>query len=313
METNAVNGPTDAQPSDEEIITRLRAMLQGVDMATTTERQLRKALEQDFGVDLSSRKDIIRAEVTKYLDEQYPAEEEEAAEEAAEAGASGADEDDEPEPKARKGKRRGGGGGFGRTHLSEDMQEFLGEESLPRTQIVKRLWAYIKENNLQNPKDKRKIVLDDKLSKLFKPPLTMFTINKQLGRHCKTHDGSADDDEDEDGDSAPAKKRQVSASTATVSRKKPKKESGEEGGKRKANSGFAKKLPLSESMAEWYGQPEAARSDLVGYFWKYVKENQLQDPANKQMIIADDKLFNLFGERKFAGFGVAKFLKPHFV
>ena len=52
-------------------------------------------------------------------------------------------------------------------------------------QVVKRLWAYIKENDLQNPKDKRKIVLDDKLSKLFKPPLTMFTINKQLSRHCK--------------------------------------------------------------------------------------------------------------------------------
>lgn len=40
---------------------------------------------------------------------------------------------------------------------------------------------------------------------------------------------------------------------------------------------------------------------------------QLQDPANKQQIIADDQLYKLFGERRFAGFGVAKFFKPHFV
>ncbi len=39
----------------------------------------------------------------------------------------------------------------------------------------------------QDPKDKRKILLDDKLRTLFTSPLTMFTMNTQLSRHCKTN------------------------------------------------------------------------------------------------------------------------------
>ena len=37
-------------------------------------------------------------------------------------------------------------------------------------QVVKRIWAYVKEHDLQNPKDKRKIILDDVLGKIFKVP-----------------------------------------------------------------------------------------------------------------------------------------------
>lgn len=51
-------------------------------------------------------------------------------------------------------------------------------------QVVKKLWEYIKANNLQNPKNKQKIILDDKLKQLFKPPLTMLNMNKQLSKHC---------------------------------------------------------------------------------------------------------------------------------
>ena len=48
---------------------------------------------------------------------------------------------------------------------------------------MKRLWEYIKAHDLQNPKDKRKIVLDERLGTLFKPPLNMLNMNKQLSRH----------------------------------------------------------------------------------------------------------------------------------
>ena len=48
------------------------------------------------------------------------------------------------------------------------------------------MWDYIKANNLQNPKNKRKILLDEKLSTLFKSPLDMFTMNSQLSRHVYT-------------------------------------------------------------------------------------------------------------------------------
>lgn len=126
--------------------------------------------------------------------------------------------------------------------LSEPLQKFLGEKTLPRTQVVKRLWDYIKLHNLQvlsegiclkwavhtikgfvlnglsiglmrsvklhvklrlmlpvvhtlmhlpppgfqDPSDRRKILLDEKLRTLFRPPLTMFSMSKQLSRHVKT-------------------------------------------------------------------------------------------------------------------------------
>ena len=50
-------------------------------------------------------------------------------------------------------------------------------------QVVKKIWEYIKEKDLQNPMNKRKIILDDKLKTIFKPPLDMFKMNKQLSRH----------------------------------------------------------------------------------------------------------------------------------
>ena len=53
-------------------------------------------------------------------------------------------------------------------------------------QVVRAMWDYIKANNLQNPKNKRKILLDEKLSTLFKSPLDMFSMNSQLSRHVYT-------------------------------------------------------------------------------------------------------------------------------
>jgi upstream activation factor subunit UAF30 len=53
-----------------------------------------------------------------------------------------------------------------------------------RSQVVSKLWAYIKSNNLQNPANKREIVVDEKLKAVFKTEsLTMFSINKHLNDH----------------------------------------------------------------------------------------------------------------------------------
>ena len=47
--------------------------------------------------------------------------------------------------------------------LSPDLARFLGCSELPRTEVVKKIWEYVKENELQNPRDKREILLDEKL------------------------------------------------------------------------------------------------------------------------------------------------------
>jgi chromatin remodeling complex protein RSC6 len=62
----------------------------------------------------------------------------------------------------------------------------VGSEPMPRPQVVKKVWDYIKSNNLQNPSNKREIKADEKLKKVFgKDKVTMFEMNKHLAAHLK--------------------------------------------------------------------------------------------------------------------------------
>ena len=68
---------------------------------------------------------------------------------------------------------------------SEPLSAVLNVDVLPRGQVVKGLWDYIKGNNLQNPSDKREILCDDKLRALFKlDKVTMFSMNKELSKYA---------------------------------------------------------------------------------------------------------------------------------
>ena len=67
---------------------------------------------------------------------------------------------------------------------SAALAEVIGNVSVPRTEAVRKIWVYIKKNNLQNPKNKRNILADDKLSKVFgKKEVTMFELAGILGKH----------------------------------------------------------------------------------------------------------------------------------
>lgn len=69
---------------------------------------------------------------------------------------------------------------------SADLAAVIGSTAVPRTEVVKKLWAYIKKNNLQNPKNKRNILADEKLSKVFgKKEVTMFELASLIGKHLK--------------------------------------------------------------------------------------------------------------------------------
>ena len=64
------------------------------------------------------------------------------------------------------------------------LAEIVGNKPLPRTAVVSKIWDYIKKNNLQNPKNKRNILADDKLAKLFgKKEVTMFELAGIVGKH----------------------------------------------------------------------------------------------------------------------------------
>ena len=69
--------------------------------------------------------------------------------------------------------------------LSADLEAVVGKGPLPRSEVVKKLWAYIKKNNLQDPKNKRNIIADAKLKPVFggKAVVNMFEMTKLVSKH----------------------------------------------------------------------------------------------------------------------------------
>lgn len=63
----------------------------------------------------------------------------------------------------------------------------VGSSPLPRTEVTKKIWDYIKAHNLQDPKDKRTIRADDKLRPIFggKDSVSMFEMTKLVNAHLK--------------------------------------------------------------------------------------------------------------------------------
>ena len=68
--------------------------------------------------------------------------------------------------------------------VSPQLAKVVGESEMPRTEAVKRIWAYIKTKDLQNPNNKREILCDDSLQAVFeKPAVSMFEMHKLLTKH----------------------------------------------------------------------------------------------------------------------------------
>jgi chromatin remodeling complex protein RSC6 len=63
----------------------------------------------------------------------------------------------------------------------------VGGNPMPRTEITKRIWVYIKKNNLQDAKERRMINADDKLKPVFggKGKVSMFEMTKLVNKHIK--------------------------------------------------------------------------------------------------------------------------------
>lgn len=69
---------------------------------------------------------------------------------------------------------------------STTLAAVIGAGDMPRTQVVKKLWDYIKKHDLQDPKNRRNILADDKLKALFgKGTVSMFEMTKIVSKHLK--------------------------------------------------------------------------------------------------------------------------------
>ncbi|MFA5597881.1 MAG: SWIB/MDM2 domain-containing protein [Pusillimonas sp.] len=69
---------------------------------------------------------------------------------------------------------------------SDTLAAVVGATPLPRTEVTKKLWDYIKKNNLQDPENRRNINADDKLRPIFgKDQVSMFEMTKLVSAHLK--------------------------------------------------------------------------------------------------------------------------------
>ena len=70
---------------------------------------------------------------------------------------------------------------------SAALSEVVGSKAIPRTEVTKKLWAYIKKNGLQDKKNKRMIKADDTLKTVFggKATVNMFEMTKLVSKHLK--------------------------------------------------------------------------------------------------------------------------------
>ncbi|PRQ28289.1 putative transcription regulator SWI/SNF-BAF60b family [Rosa chinensis] len=192
-------------------------------------------------------------------------------------------------------KRRGGAGGLNKVcGVSPELQVVVGEPALPRTEIVKQLWAYIRKNNLQDPSNKRKIICDDALRVVFETDCTdMFKMNKLLSKHIITLGPKKEPTQ--------AKRVKLDAESATDT------DNTQPG---------SSTVTISEALAKFLGLEgrEMLKSEAIRLVWEYVKANNLEDPVNSMVIVCDPKLHELLGCESISALGVQEMLdRYHFI
>jgi upstream activation factor subunit UAF30 len=72
-------------------------------------------------------------------------------------------------------------------HPDEKLAAIIGHEAVPRTEVTKKLWDYIRSHNLQDPANKTRINADEKLKEVFegREQVTMFEMTKLVFNHVK--------------------------------------------------------------------------------------------------------------------------------
>jgi chromatin remodeling complex protein RSC6 len=90
-----------------------------------------------------------------------------------------------PAAKKTKSKRKPNAAFMKPLQISETLAAVVGNKALPRTEVTKKIWAYIKKNGLQDSKNKRMINADDNLKAVFggKKSVSMFEMTKLLSKH----------------------------------------------------------------------------------------------------------------------------------
>ena len=246
-----------AEPSDQDLVLLMKKMVSEIDLENTGVKKFTKILQNELGgIDLSHRKDFIKTNLAEIINSMEEEEEEEEEEES-----ESEEEEQQPKKKRRKSSSSSGGGGGGLAavkEISPELAAFLGKgDKMARTEIVKLLWEHIREHNLQNPENKREIVLDREMKSVFGcDTFTMFTMNKYIGAHIH-----------------PFKPVDLTTNSSTPKKKKAPKE------KKPRKAGTQAPYQLSPELVRVTGKQILPRPQVTKALWDYIKANGLQVSA----------------------------------
>jgi len=264
--------------SKADLKKEIQEILKDADLDNTSAKKVRLQLQEKLDVDLTERKKEVDQLVMEVIDEQTQddGEEEEEEEEDEE------EEEEAPPPKKKAAPKKraaseSGGGSEGDESEEEVPSDGGGSDYEPDEPV--------------------------KVSKARK------TSNKKA-KYGSDEESSGEEWGGSKKKSASKKgRKKKSADSDDSDYEKPKKKRKSTGGG-KAN-GYTAPVKLTAELADIVGGDEMPRHEVVKRMWAYIKENQLQDPKNKQMIKCDEKLSKVFPSKKFRGFGMTKFLKDH--
>lgn len=280
-----------AEPTNAQINSEMAALVRSVDVDTITMKQFIKALSARMGgVDLKPRKKFIKVKLTEIIDEMQRAKEE----------SSESDEEEEVAVAAAPEKKRGSGGLGTKKAITPELKAFLctDETDLARTEIVKMMWDYIREHNLQDPDNKRDIILDDAMRKVFGVDrFSMFHMAKYISAHVhpfKPVDLTPKPKKPVDEEKKRKRPKNKKEETKTK-RRKVKKEPGE---KKKAPLSFTQPYKLSTDLIEITGEDGLSRPQVTSKLWEYIKKHDLQFPEDKRTIICDDKFRRIMADNE---------------
>lgn len=262
----------------------IRALIPKVNLEKTGIKAFIKLLSKECGgTDLKPRTEFIRTELSAAINEMSS---DDGGDDDNESGSNDdeSDNDNETTPQKKRGSGSGAIKGLSvKKEISDKLAELLGQgKEMARTDIVKGLWDYIKQHDLQNPQNKREIILDGKMKRVFGcDTFTMFTMNKYVGEHIhpfkpvdltpkppkKNSGGDTKSSKRGGGEKNNKRKKSSSVDESNTPKKK----------KRKPKKpGLQPPYRLSSTLAKVVGTDILPRPQVVTALWDYIKKNGLQ-------------------------------------
>lgn len=305
-------------PSDDLLKQEINLILQNNDLAKITLRMVMTMLLERLSVtpqQLAPKKPFVRETIQQFLQSSYQPQTEE--------------ESPDPPPRVRKRKQTDPSKPVKLTGLeravvlAEPLANFLGQPVISRSDIQKRISAYAKEKDLQDPADRRIIRCDDALhAALSVQKFTFFQLAKLVTDLVYKPDECSEELQalarecEEKAIQEKIRKREESEANGEAetkpSRGKKQKSKGDPETNKRKMTGLMKPMQLSEALIAVVGEPQLPRPEVLKKIWEYIRANELKDPNDGRRILCDQKLRAVFdGCETVTNMGINKYLSAH--